>query len=143
MKIETINVCCVIYIRYMWFVITCSTCIIHAFVLRLIMFICNETCLYVCLTIGNKGEYLLNEYFLLLNINQRKRGILFYYSLLYLVLKICPYPHVDMNIPTIVTCNETFVFQHEKIIFHRSDMVVCLRRTILIIFSYYFYLVCK
>lgn len=74
-------------------------------------------------------------------------GMLFYYSLLYLVLwsKICPYPHVDMNSPTIVTCtcNETFVFRHEKIIFHRSDMVVCLRRTILIIFSYYFYLVCK
>lgn len=68
----------------MWFVVTCGTCIIHAFVLRLIMFICNETCLYVCLTIGNKGEYLLNEYCLLLNINQWKRGhivLLFFIAL--------------------------------------------------------------
>lgn len=53
----------------MWFVIICSICIIYVFVFRLIMFICNEICLYVCLIIGNKGEYLLNEYFLLLNIN--------------------------------------------------------------------------
>lgn len=67
----------------MWFVITCSTCIIHAFVLRLIMFICNETCLYVCLTIGNKGEYLLNEYFLLLNINQRNGHIVLLFSIVH------------------------------------------------------------
>lgn len=52
----------------MWFVIICSICIIYVFVFRLIMFICNEICLYVCLIIGNKGEYLLNEYCLLLNI---------------------------------------------------------------------------